>query len=305
MAQKGKRVCLQVEWIEPKQLLSSSLMGGLAQTPVLTMFRYSSTLAGVENALGTVAKTQDFSQLDASLATLSAPIPYGQQLLSQWKDDLNTFDPNIRGSGLAMQRQLLSDTVAYVQNGVTEGLFRVIGRGASVFYQGDDNPFKDWKRFEIYRDPSQGWTEYDFAAATVTNLTGENVAGVQVRASVSVSGETRFYPPESRKLLPLMAKDSTTLLYLAYNGNPNSPKKVPPGALFTFTLDFTKPPPGQLPLLMQNIPFAGRYNYDSFKNGTAEFWKKRKTDLIQKYDLTAVRNKSGVIIKYVLTLRHP
>src|SRR5271157_4830516 len=95
MAQKGRRVFLQVERLEPKQLLSSSVIGGLAQTPVLTMFRYNSTLAGVENALGTVAKTQDFSQLDASLATLSAPIPYGQQLLSQWKDDLNTFDPNI------------------------------------------------------------------------------------------------------------------------------------------------------------------------------------------------------------------
>ena len=164
----------------------------------------------------------DFSRLAASLATLSASLPFGrQQLLPLWNNDLNIFDSNIPGSGLAMQRQLLSDTRVYVQNGATEGLFRVIGRGSSVFYQGDDNPFKDWKRFEIYRDPSQGWTEYDFAAATVTNLTGENVAGVQVRASVSVSGETRFYPPESRKLLPLLAKDSTTLLYLAYNGNPN------------------------------------------------------------------------------------
>ena len=97
-----------MERLEPKQLLSSSVIGGLAQTPVLTMVRYSSTLAGVKNALGTVAKTQEFSRLDASLATLSARLPFGrQQVLPVWNNDLNIFHPNIRGSGLAMKRKLL------------------------------------------------------------------------------------------------------------------------------------------------------------------------------------------------------
>jgi hypothetical protein len=118
-----------VERIEPKQLLSSSVIGGLARTPVLTMGTYSSTLAGVKNALGTVAKTQKFSGLAASLARLSARLPYGrQQLLPVWKNDLNIFDANIRGSALAMQQKLLSDTKAFVQNGATKGLFRVSGR---------------------------------------------------------------------------------------------------------------------------------------------------------------------------------
>ena len=94
MAQKGRRVFLQVERLEPKQLLSSSVIGGLAQTPVLTMFRYNSTLAGVENALGTVAKTHEFSGLAPSLATLSARLPFGrQQVLPVWNNDLNIFYP--------------------------------------------------------------------------------------------------------------------------------------------------------------------------------------------------------------------
>jgi len=177
MAQKGTRVCLQVERLEPKQLLSSSVIGGLAQTPVLTMSTYRSTLAGVTNALGTVAKTQDFSRLAASLATLSASLPFGrQQLLPLWNNDLNIFDSNIPGSGLAMQRQLLSDTRVYVQNGATEGLFRVIGRGSSVFYQ--DVP----RNVEIARDPPN-YPVYNFAVAYVTNGTGKNLS-VHVKAVV-------------------------------------------------------------------------------------------------------------------------
>jgi len=193
---------LQVEWIEPKQLLSSSLMGGLAQTPVLTMFRYSSTLAGVEKAVGTVAKTHEFSGLAPSLATLSARLPFGrQQVLPVWNNDLNIFDPNIRGSGLAMQRQLLSDTRVYVQSGATEGLFRVIGRGSSVFYQDVTT------NVEIARDPPN-YQEYNFAVALVTNLTGEDLSHVRVQASVSGAR------PYTKTLD--MKKGDTYRLYLAY-----------------------------------------------------------------------------------------
>ncbi len=220
MAQKGKRACLQVEWIEPKQLLSSSLIGGLAQTPVLTMFRYSSTLAGVEKAVGTVAKTHEFSGLAPSLATLSARLPFGrQQVLPVWNNDLNIFDPNIRGSGLAMERQLLSDTVAYAQSGATEKLFLVTGRGSSVFYQ--DVP----RNVEIARDPPN-YPVYNFAVAYVTNGTGKNLS-VHVKAVVQNGKNSGTYFKDFG-----MENKSQDLLYLAYRSSDF------PGTV-TYTLTYT------------------------------------------------------------------
>jgi hypothetical protein len=212
MAQKRTRVFLQVERIEPKQLLSSSVIGGLAQTPVLTMGTYSSTLADVENALGTVAKTLDFSQLDASLATLSARLPYGrQQLLPVWNKDLNIFDPNIRGSGLDMQRQLLSDMRAYVQSGVTEGLFRVIGSGSNVFYPDGRSPATVEKPYVI-DDRGQGaGNQCNFVIATVKNETGDELSNVRV--TFTILGKT-FTNDKAEPLI--MANGSTRTLYLAY-----------------------------------------------------------------------------------------
>ncbi len=195
---------MQVERLEPKQLLSSSVIGGLAQPPVLSMFRYSATLVGVEKAVGSVCKTEDFSQLDASLATLSARLPYGQQLLSQWNNDQRGFDANIPGSGLAMQQRMLSDTVAYAQRGATEEQFRVIGRGSGVFYP-DVQPFT---KNEIFRDSSESSVLYNFAVATVTNLTGQK--NLSVRVDASVNG--KFYPPYKLSI----GTEYRYLLYLAY-----------------------------------------------------------------------------------------
>jgi len=257
MAQKGKRVCLQVEWIEPKQLLSSSLMGGLAQTPVLTMFRYSSTLAGVEKAVGTVAKTHEFSGLAPSLATLSARLPFGrQQVLPVWNNDLNIFDPNIRGSGLAMQRQLLSDTRVYVQSGATEGLFRVIGRGSSVFYR--DDPAV-WVNVLINRKPPEG-TQYNFAVATVTNGTGSNLYGnVEVQAKVE-SGK----PYETDKMKFNMTNKCTYLMYLAYPQN-----KLPGNVVYILYIN-NKPLPTTIP--------AQTYTNKNWTEFTGELEKQRNQD---------------------------
>jgi len=155
MAQKQRRVFLQVERMEPKQLLSSTAIGALAPIPGLTMYRYNSTLAGIEKAVGTVAKTHNFSQLDASLATLAARLPYGQQLLSQWINDQSIYAANNPGSGLAMQQQMLSDTVAYVQNDVTEGLIRVSGSGSSVFYRAEPTTNPKPTTEEIYPNAEQ------------------------------------------------------------------------------------------------------------------------------------------------------
>jgi hypothetical protein len=224
MAQKRTRVCLQVERMEPKQLLSSSVIGGLAETPVLTMFRYRSTLAGVKKAVGTVARTHEFNQLAPSLAALSTRLPFGrQQVLPLWNNDLNILDPNIRGSGLAMQRQLLSDTVAYVQSGATEEQFRVIGRGASVFYTGGQSSHTS--TFEIDPDPNRNPNaEYYFAFATVKNDTGEPLPKVEV--STKLIDGSSFH-----NTFGMTGKDST-LLYLVYpsNGQGN-------GVYFTLRID--------------------------------------------------------------------
>ena len=141
----------------------------------------------------------------------AARLPYGkQQLLSDWKKDLNIFDPNIRGSGLDMQRQLLSDMRVYVQGGATEGLFRVIGSGSSVFYTGGQSLVTRVgavSNFEIARDPPAG-NSYWFAVATMTNSTGKVLVNVQVQASVN--GRSYY------NKLPTMGATSTKLLYLAY-----------------------------------------------------------------------------------------
>ena len=130
-----------------------------------------------------MAKTQNFSQLATSLAGLAARLPYGQQLLSQWKDDLNIFDPNTPGSGLAMQQKLLSDTGAFVQNGATDGKLRVIGGGASVFNTGGQrlgSIVANWHPVPIGVSPV-GNSYYHYAVATVTTTRGDTVQGQRLR----------------------------------------------------------------------------------------------------------------------------
>ena len=156
---------MQVESLEARQLLSGTVIPALAQLPILTMFRFNSTLSGIEQAVGTLPRTQNISQFDATLATLSARLPYGRQLLSQWKNDQSIYDPAVSGSGLAMQEQLLSDTVAYVQNGTTQGLFAVTGTGASIFYKGKQSTDSD---VLIHQDPGNDNTQYRIGYALVT-----------------------------------------------------------------------------------------------------------------------------------------
>ena len=147
-----------------------------------------------------LAKTQDFSQLDASLATLSARLPYGQRLLSQWNKDQSIYHANNPGSGLAMQQQMLSDTVAYVQNGVTERSFRVIGSGSSVFYR----PASDLDVVYLGKKP-QPRTYYYFDLVSVTNLTGMKVD----RGIFSVTTELK---PPLNKFPPFDMIDNSTYI---------------------------------------------------------------------------------------------
>ncbi len=220
MAQKQRRVFLQVERIEPKQLLSSSVIGGFAQTPILTMSTYNSTLAGVKNAFGTVAKTHDFSRLAASLATLSARLPYGQQLLSQWINDQSIYDANNPGSGLAMQHKLLSDTVTYVQSGATEGLFRVIGSGSSVFYSdvpGVPLPRNKTIPTELVNSDSPPASYAWATVATVTNFTNQDLPYPDVWVSAIAPGpKNPSEQPYSVYFDPMMYNTCSYIIYLKY-----------------------------------------------------------------------------------------
>jgi hypothetical protein len=208
---------LQLEALESRQLLSGTGIPSLVQTPVLTMFSYNSTFVGIEKAVGTVYKTQDFSQLDATLAALSARLPYGQQVLSKWNNDQSIFNADIPGSGLAMEQKLLSDTVAYVQNGVTEGLFGVTGNGSSIFYKG--NQSTDSSKCIARDPPGYGNTVYWFGYATVKNVTGSVIP--QVTVAVTFTRKPTYTNT-------FFMSDKGTLLYIAYQTGPMT--------TFSFTL---------------------------------------------------------------------
>ena len=129
MQRSSRRATLRVEAVEERCLPSGV-------TPILTSHTYDTVVAAVERVASNLVRTHDTARAMARLNTLSAQIPFqSQQLAAAWTTDLASYDPAVRGSGLATEKLLLANLKQDVAAGVAAGAIRVTGRHAPVFSQ--------------------------------------------------------------------------------------------------------------------------------------------------------------------------
>jgi hypothetical protein len=120
------RFALEVEAVEPRRLPS-----GL--TPVLTTQTYQAVVAAVEEVTTNLARTHDLGRAAASLAHLSARVPFGvRQLAPTWINTLAGYNPQVPDSAIATEQHLLADLKGDVVAGVDAGEFRLTGPGAAA-----------------------------------------------------------------------------------------------------------------------------------------------------------------------------
>ena len=129
MLRATRRFQATVDSLEGKTLLSS--------LPVLSSATFNQALHQIDRAAGTFAKTHNANQFDAALAQISVTIPYGHsQLLPSWQSDEGIYSPGVKGSGLAMVKQLKSDLVSYVQTSVADASIALSGHWPKAMFPG-------------------------------------------------------------------------------------------------------------------------------------------------------------------------
>jgi hypothetical protein len=149
------RVAVGVEELEPRELLSGV-------TPVLTMHTYNAVTAEVRDVIGRLSRTHDVGRAAAGLEKLAAEVPFGrQQLLPDWLGDLGGYSRQVPGSGLAVEREILSDLNRDILSGVSSGEFKVTGPGSAAFRSG--------------HVPGVGAPVVSVASVNIVNSTGLNI----------------------------------------------------------------------------------------------------------------------------------
>jgi len=120
-----QRFVAGLESLEGKALLS-----GL---PTFSQSAFNQVSHMIDRAAGTFAKNHNAAAFDAALSQISYKVPYGHdQLFPTWQADEGLYDPTVRGSGVAMVRQLKADLKDHVANAVADGLIggRALGNAA-------------------------------------------------------------------------------------------------------------------------------------------------------------------------------
>jgi hypothetical protein len=136
MMRTKHRMVPGVESMEKRDVPSTFSFG----MPVLTTRALSTAIHSLDRALGTVAKTHDFNRLNWDLAKLSSRLPYGlRTVYGNLQSDMSIYDPTVRGSGLVMRQQMVSDLRSYAVSGIANHQFIVKGPGASFYYQAAAN----------------------------------------------------------------------------------------------------------------------------------------------------------------------
>lgn len=117
-----------VESLEGKDLLSGVAL------PTVTSQTYQAVSRGVIQAVTMLARSGDVERTETQLEILSERLPQGtQELLPRWLEELTGFDPNRRGSRIAMRNGLLRELDSHVLTGVKFGEFRFVGPGSARF----------------------------------------------------------------------------------------------------------------------------------------------------------------------------
>jgi len=117
------RIALEVEALERKALLSS------AGLPVLTKNAFAHVLTTINHAAFGLSIDRTKSNFISFLTGAAPLVPFGRRrLLPIWENDVDIFDPTVKGSGGAMVAKIKSDLAAFVAAGVASGEFVVKGR---------------------------------------------------------------------------------------------------------------------------------------------------------------------------------
>ena len=173
MAQRQRQAFLLVETMEPRQLLSGAAISAPRTDPCPDDVPVRSTLTGVEKPSGPWQGLR-VSSSSTPASRRSRPDFRSGKNSSQWTADQSAYSASTLGSGLAMQQQMLSDTVAFVKNGVSDDQFEVI----VPLVQASLQRLRSRLSMFLYINPTNaGNTPYNFAIVKVTYNSSKNSEG--------------------------------------------------------------------------------------------------------------------------------